>query len=150
MLSLFVIDFSQGCVIFTLLFYAFITFVYIWLTWIHFGLLQLWRVILTSSVALQCSKVVSVIAQTNMEELKATAEKTVVPTCMEKVECEEQPLKPPKVNPPSQQNANLPHQGPASYSFLKWRCDPKVDFDIWVKKKNPFLTYVAQTCIQEN
>ncbi len=93
---------------------------------------------------------VSVIAQTNMEELKAIAEKTVVPTCMEKVECEEQLLKPPKVNPPSEQNANLPHQRLASYSFLKWRCDLKVDFDLWVKKKNPFLTYVAQTCIQEN
>jgi hypothetical protein len=54
-----------------------------------------------------------------MEELKAIAEKTVVPTCMEKVECEEQLLKPPKVNPPSEQNANLPHQRLASYSFLK-------------------------------
>jgi hypothetical protein len=46
-----------------------------------------------------------------MEELKATAEKTVVPTCMEKAECEEQPLKPPKVNPPSQQNVNLHIKG---------------------------------------
>jgi hypothetical protein len=54
-----------------------------------------------------------------MEELKATIEKIVVPTCIEKVDYEEQPLKPPKVNPPSQQNVNLPHQGPASYSFLK-------------------------------
>ncbi len=62
---------------------------------------------------------VNVITQINMEELKATIEKIVVPTCIEKVDYEEQPLKPPKVNPPSQQNVNLPHQGPASYSFLK-------------------------------
>lgn len=86
--------------------------------------------ILTSLVALQCSKVVNAIAQTNKEELKATVEETIVPTCMEKVKCEEQPLKPPKVNPPSQQNVNLPRQGPASYSLLERRCDPKVDFDI--------------------
>jgi hypothetical protein len=76
-------------------------------------------VILTISVALQCLKVVNVIAQTNMEELRATIEKTVVPTYMEEVDYEEQPLKTPKVNPPSQQNANFPHQKPASYSFLK-------------------------------
>jgi hypothetical protein len=75
-------------------------------------------VILTSLVALQCSKVVNVIAQTNKEELKAIVEETVVPTCMEKAKCEEQPLKPPKLNPP-QQNVNLPRQGPTSYSLLK-------------------------------
>ncbi len=75
--------------------------------------------ILTSSVALQCSKVVNVITQTNMEELKTIVEDTIVPICMEKAKCEEQPLKPPKVNPPSQQNANLPCQRSASYSLLK-------------------------------
>jgi len=63
--------------------------------------------------------VVNVIPQTNIEELKANAEKIVVPTCMEKADYEEQPLKPPKVYPPSQQNVNFAHQGPASYLFLK-------------------------------